>query len=183
MDKGTLYNLALSYLGDRQYKTDAATAAACDGCGAHCVALALDYTPWSFATVSSTLTLTDGAAELPHDCLRLQSVGLKKFALRGRRLTDLTGGDSSSTEITYTTNIWAQNVSVPDNQPTFAEGVALLIASKTAPRLTGNLQLASELEQKAYQALARAKYKDAQSIDSNDQEPDNHSLISTWGTM
>ncbi len=92
MDKGTLYNLALSYLGDRRYKTDAATAAACDGCGAHCVALALDYTPWSFATVSSTLTLTDGAAELPHDCLRLQSVGLKKFALRGRRLTDLTGG-------------------------------------------------------------------------------------------
>ncbi len=172
MDKGSLFNLALSYLGDRYYKEGSNTAPACEAVGQHCVSLAFDYSSWTFATRRVTLDLAGGECELPADCLRLQKVKADGFSLAERVLK--VEGNLKKVELVYTTNRYVQNVSTPEGQPTFDEAVALLIASKLAPRLTSDWRLAQTLEQRAYQKLGEAKYKDAVQVDSNDQKPDNH---------
>ncbi len=173
MDKGDLFNLALSYLGDRAYKAGSPAAIACDAVGQHCIHLALDYARWTFATRRVVLPLVDRACELPTDCLRVQKVELPKFGIYGRTVVDL-HGCNKEVVLVYTSDEMAQTVSVPDNEPMFCEAVALLIAAKVAPRIACDLGIAQALEQRAYQQLAQAKYKDAVQVDSNDQMPENH---------
>ncbi len=173
MDKGDLFNHALSYLGDRSYKAGSPVAKACDAVGQHCIHLALDYSRWTFATKRVVLPLVDHVCELPTDCLRVQNVGLPKFARYGRTVVDIHGCYKEAV-LVYTSDEMAQTVSVPDNEPMFCEAVALLIAAKVAPRIACDLGIAQALEQRAYQQLAQAKYKDAVQVDSNDQKPENH---------
>lgn len=73
--------------------------------------------------------------------------------------------------LSYTSSLLAQSVCLPDDEPLFAEACALLLAARLAPRLTGNFQLAERLEQRGREMLYRAKLKDAQQSDSNDQVP------------
>ncbi len=174
MDKGTLFTLALSYLGERDYVTDTPSAEACEAMAQHVIGLALDFHRWSFAQRRTLLDFSSGEALLPADCLRVLSLGLGRY----ERFNDLIVTDEARADVVlvYESNMMAQAVALPDTEPAFCEGVVLLLASKIAPRVTTNFNLASALEQRAYAALDAARHKDAVQVDSNDQRPDASSV-------
>lgn len=171
MDKGELCNLALSYLGKPGYEEGTPDSKAVAALAQQCVALALDRTTWSFALRRKALLLDEheGRAALPHDCLRLVKVHAPRFELIGREL--YVDGADDAVLVDYVTNEYVSGVFLPDDQPTFCEGVALMLAGKVAPSLTSSFQLAAELESRAAQVLARARLKDARQYASNDQKP------------
>ena len=176
MDKGTLYTLALSMLGDRNYVPGTPEAEACDTHAQQVIGLALEYARWGFATVEWEVELeADGGFRLPDDCQRVQDVGLARWRMKGRRIVAeegyWSGEAGEKVRVSYTSNVLAQSVCLPDYEPQFCEAVATLLAARLAPRLTGNFQLAERLEQRGMEALYRAKLKDAQERDSNDQAP------------
>lgn len=163
-------------LGDRLYVPGSAEALACDAHGQQVLALALDYARWSFATREAVLVLdAEGGAVLPDDCLRIQDCGLPRWRKLGRRVVAAEGFWSGKAgqrvRLSYTGSLLVQSVCLPDDEPLFAEACATLLAARLAPRLTGNFQLAERLEQRGQEALYRAKLKDAQQSDSNDQAP------------
>ncbi len=175
MDKGTLYTLALSMLGDRNYVPGTPEAEACDTQAQHVIGLALEYARWGFATVEREVELDEGGGfRLPDDCQRLQDVGLERWRLKGRRVVAeegfWSGEAGEKVKLSYTSNVLAQSVCLPDYEPQFCEACVSLLAARLAPRLTGNFQLAERLEQRGMEALYRAKLKDAQERDSNDQK-------------
>ncbi len=174
MDKGSLFTLALSYLGERAYVAGTPSAEACDAVAQHVIGMALDFYRWSFAQRRVVLDFSSGEALLPSDCLRVLRLALDRY----ERYDDLIVTDDRRAEVAlvYSSNMMAQAVALPDSQPVFCEGVALLLASKLAPKLTGNFNLASALEQRAYGALDAARHKDAVQVDSNDQRPDVSSV-------
>lgn len=169
MDKGTFYTHALARLGDHNDVAGSDEHTACEMFAQHAIAVCLDYTRWSWATITTTLTLTNGTATLPSDCLRLQTTTLPTYRILGRTLTSDTGETSAT--ITYTTNVYVDTVTLPDYEPTFCEACILMLAAMMAPRLTNNLNLADKLKQEAYARLHAAKVKDARISDSNDQTP------------
>ncbi len=176
MDKGSYYTQALGMLGDRRYVPGTAEAEACDGVGGQVIGIALDYARWSFATRRAELELdSKGEARLPDDCMRVQDCGLARWEKRGRSIYAAEGywsGEAGEKfEITYTSDIWAQAVCLPEKEPLFCEACVMLLAAKIAPRLTSQFDLAVQLEQRGMEMLYRAKLKDAQSTDSKDQEP------------
>ena len=175
MDKGTLYTLALSMLGDRNYVPGTPEAEACDTQAQHVIGLALEYARWGFATVEREVELDEGGGfRLPDDCQRLQDVGLERWRLKGRRVVAeegfWSGEAGEKVKLSYTSNVLAQSVCLQDYEPQFCEACVSLLAARLAPRLTGNFQLAERLEQRGMEALYRAKLKDAQERDSNDQK-------------
>lgn len=169
MDKGTYYTHALARLGDHNDIAGSDEHTACETFAQHAIALCLDYTRWSWATITTTLTLTNGTATLPSDCLRLQTTTLPTYRILGRTISSDTG--ATETTITYVTSAFIDTVSLPDYEPTFCEACILMLAAMIAPRLTNNLNLADKLKQEAYARLHAAKVKDARTSDSNDQLP------------
>lgn len=169
MDKGTFYTHALARLGDHNDVEGSDEHNACEAYAQQAIAVCLDYTRWTWATIRKTLTMQDKSAELPVDCLRLQTVSLPNYEIIGRRI--YSARNEKEAVITYTTSHFIDIVSLPDYEPTFCEACILMLASMIAPRLTDNLTISQRLKQEAYSALRRAKLKDARVSDSNDQTP------------
>lgn len=181
MDKGTYYTHALARLGDHNDVNGSDEHTACEMFAQHAIALCLDYTRWSWATIETTLTLTNGTAQLPPDCLRLHTVSLPTYQIHGRTIhadgattaaSSRHSSNGATADITYTTSTFIDTVSLPDYEPTFCEACILMLAAIMAPRLTNNLNLADKLKQEAYSRLHAAKVKDARISDSNDQTPE-----------
>lgn len=173
MDKGTLYRLAASYLGEYCVKEDTAVHQALNDVAQHAVGLALDYTNWPFALARVTLAPdADGAFPLPADCLEIRECSLSAYEVIGRKLYAKSGMERAMVTLTYKSSVLADTLCLPDYEPFFCEGCALLLASKAAPRITSSLKLAQSLEQEAYAKLYRAKLKIVRSTASNDQEPE-----------
>lgn len=178
-----LFVRALGHLGDRVPGEGSEELAACEAEVAAALGVCLDYTTWSWATREADLELMAGRAELPADCLRLQVVGLDRWRVLAelsevegeqvvrRVLVDETGTGHDAVHVGYTTSFYLDGRRLPELEPTFAEGVALMLAGMVAPRLTDNLKLAWDLKQQAYLQLKRAKLKDARMQGSNDQVP------------
>ena len=169
MDKGTFYTHALARLGDHNDIAGSDEHAACEMFAQHAIALCLDYTRWTWATIETTLTLTNGTAQLPPDCLRLQTTSLPTYQIHGRTIY---AEGATTAIITYVSSTFIDTVSLPDYEPTFCEACILMLAAMMAPRLTNNLNLAEKLKQEAYARLHAAKVKDARISDSNDQTPE-----------
>ncbi len=171
MDKGTFYTHALARLGDHNDVEASDEHNACEMFAQHAIALCLDYSRWSWATIRATVTLHNGAAQLPSDCLRLQTVSLPQYELLGRTIYSSTQSDQP-VQVSYVTSAYIDTVSLPDYEPTFCEACILMLAAMIAPRITNNLNLAATLKQEAYAKLHAAKVKDARANDSNDQTPE-----------
>lgn len=169
MDKGTYYTHALARIGDHNDVEGSDEHAACAAYAQQAIGVCLDFSRWTWATIRKTLPMQENCAELPADCLRLQTVSLSNFEIIGRHIYS-TGNEKELT-ITYTTSHFIDTVSLPDYEPTFCEACILMLAGMIAPRLTDNLSLARQLKEEAYAALRRAKLKDARVSDSNDQTP------------
>ena len=173
MDKGTLYRLAASYLGEYCVKEDTSVYQALNDVVQHALGLALDYTSWPFALARVTLTPdADGAFALPADCLEIRECSLPSYEMIGRKLYARNFMEHARVTLTYKSSVLADTVCLPDYEPFFCEGCVLLLASKAAPRVTSNMKLAQSLEQEAYGKLYRAKLKIVRSTASNDQDPD-----------
>lgn len=168
MDKGTFYTHALARLGDHNDVSGSDEHAACEMFAQHAIALCLDYSRWTWATIRATVPFANGSALLPPDCLRLLSVSLPQFQILGRTLL---AADATEAAITYISSAFIDTVSLPDYEPTFCEACVLMLAAMMAPRLTNNLNLAATLKQEAYAKLHAAKVKDSRVSDSNDQLP------------
>lgn len=169
MDKGTYYMHALARLGDHNDIAGSDEHAACEMFAQHAIAICLDYTRWTWATIATTLTLTNGTAQLPPDCLRLQTTSLPTYQIHGRTIH---AEGATTAIITYVSSTFIDTVSLPDYEPTFCEACILMLAAMMAPRLTNNLNLAEKLKQEAYARLHAASVKDARISDSNDQTPE-----------
>ena len=169
MDKGTFFTHALGRLGDHNDKPGSDEHKACEMFAQHAIAVCLDYSRWSWATLRTTIHFTGGKANLPHDCLRLQSISLTRYDIFGRTIY---AKDATEAEITYVTNSFIDTVSLPDYEPAFCEACILTLAAMMAPRLTSDMNLAAALKQEARAKLHEAKVKDGRAIDSNDQLPE-----------
>lgn len=71
----------------------------------------------------------------------------------------------------YISNALAKAEHLPETQPLFIRGVSLLLAARMAVKITGEPQLALNLEQMAAAALSNALHQDALTQYSNDQHP------------
>lgn len=181
MDKGTLYRLAASYLGECCVKEDTAVYSALNDVAQHAIGLTLDYTNWPFALARVTLTPdADGAYTLPADCLEIRECSLSAYEVIGRKLYAKGFMERAEVTLTYKSSVLADTLCLPDYEPFFCEGCALLLASKAAPRITSNLKLAQGLEQEAYDKLYRAKLKIVRSTASNDQMPETVTSGRRW---
>lgn len=169
MDKGTFYTHALARIGDHNDVEGSDEHIACEAYAQQAIGVCLDYSRWTWATVRKTIPIQDKCAELPVDCLRLQTVSLPNYEIIGRHI--YSARTETEVVITYTTSHFLDVVSLPDYEPTFCEACILMLASMIAPRLTDNLAISQQLKQEAYSALRRAKLKDARISDSNDQTP------------
>lgn len=176
MDRGTLYRLAATYLGEAACEDGTPLRVALEDCVQQAVALALDHTHWDFALERLEVAVEEGAVQLPADCLEVREVqGMDRWRKRGRYLVN-EGEPVKRVVLWYKSNRIAQVVELPDEEPFFCEGVALLLAAKAAMRVTNSFNLAGELEKRAYGALYRAKLKEARQQDSNDQTPNVEAL-------
>lgn len=174
MDKGALFKMAATYLGEAGCVGGSPLEGALEDCVQQAVALALDYTHWDFALERAELPVVKGVVELPPDCLEVRVVeGVQRWRKRGRFLVlqDVLADVLAGVVLWYKSNKLAAGVVLPDAEPFFCEGVALLLAAKAAMRVTSSFNLAGELEKRAYGALYRAKLKEARQGDSNDQLP------------
>lgn len=175
MDKVTFFQQALQTLGDREYKRDTPTGAACDLWFPTVMHEALNYGAWSFATRSvDLLPEKDGTFFLPIDCLRPLKVDTMRYRIDGRRVIVEQPWHSRGDKalfLRYVSNDMAKAERLPENQPLFIRGVSLLLAARMAVKITGDHQLALTLEQMASATLAEALHKDALAQYSNDQHP------------
>lgn len=173
MDRGTWFSLALQRLGNRQYVAGTEEAVACEMQAQHVLAIALNYSRWSFLVKRTELNVVDGTTELPADCMRVLSCSLKSWRVEsGRVLRSLSMPFSGKVELTYCRNDLYSQVALPhdDEHPQFCEACICLLAAALAPRLTGNFQLADRLQMDGMRALAEARLKDAQTGSSADVE-------------
>jgi len=180
MDKGTLMRLAASYLGEAGCVAGTPMEEALEDCVQHAVSLALDYTHWDFALERAELSVVGGVVELPADCMEVRRVeGMERWRKQGRYLVPV---DVVPVEVVlwYKSSRLADTVMLPDDEPFFCEGVALLLAAKAAPRVSSNFNLSAGLEERAYKAFYRAKLKEARQADSNDQKPSTEEL---WASI
>lgn len=167
-DKGSFFTRALAMLGLPPYVAGSEPAKACEDSAQAALALAFEYTAWTFAQRRATL-MTDAAGRvtLPDDCLRLSECSLAEYSLEGREIVSALSGEQRVSLI-YTTDCYVQRVELPPQQPLFAEAAVTLLASMIAPRVTDEVKLGAELRQMAERLLARARLKDAQQV--NNQE-------------
>lgn len=140
----------------------AANAGASDGSGE---VASLSLTALSGGTsVSTVFAPAYGSAfNLPEDCLRLIKIDgediacpRRDFEIQGRYLL-LEEAEAEAPVIHYITNA----PPVPEWPTTFADAVAALLASRIAPKLIQNPQLAQQLAGGHEMALGKARSKDA----------------------
>lgn len=177
MDKVTFFQQTLQTLGDREYKRDTPTGKVCDLWFPSVVIETLNYGAWSFA--SKTVTLQpdhNGHFLLPPDCLRPFKVGLERYRIDGRWVIDEGDTGDTSVELRYISDDIAKTELLPETAPLFIRGTSLLLAARMCVKVTGDANMATQLEQMAYETLAEALHKDALAQYSNDQHPLNDIL-------
>lgn len=175
MDKITFFQQTLQTLGEREYKRDTPSGNACDLWFPSVMHETLNYGAWSFAVKSIDLTAEkDRTYILPEDCLRPLKIDALRYRIDGRRIiieqSWYSRGDKNI-YIRYISNALAKAETLPETQPLFVRGTSLLLAARIATKITGEPQLALNLEQMAAATLADALHKDALSQYSNDQHP------------
>lgn len=169
MDKVTLFEQALQTLGDREYKRDSPTGKTCDLWFPTVMHEALNFGSWSFATKEVTLPPSNqNTFPLPEDCLRPLFIDARHYQIIGRNIQ---AGDTKSLFLRYISNALTKAEHLPETQPLFVHGVCLLLAARIATKITGQPQLALNLEQMAEAALSEALHMDALTQHSNDQHP------------
>jgi hypothetical protein len=177
MNKNALINAAASLLGEANVSggTPTPLGEALEDNVKQAVRLALDYTHWDFALERAVCRVVDGCTEeLPEDCLEVREVeGVSNWRRAGNRIY---ADGVQELAVWYKSSKLAETLNLPDNEPFFCEGCVLMLAAKAAPRVTGNFNLGSQLEKKAYESLYRAKLKEARSADSNDQKPNTENI-------
>lgn len=175
MDKVTFFQQALQTLGDREYKRDTPTGKACDLWFPAVMHESLNYGAWSFATRSADLSpQDDGTYILPEDCLRPLKIDAMRYRIDGQRIIIEQSWYSRGEKnlyIRYISNALAKAEHLPETQPLFVRGTCLLLAARIATKITGEPQLALNLEQMAAATLSDALHKDALAQYSNDQHP------------
>lgn len=174
MDKITLYNQALAYLGDREYYRDTPSGNACDLWYPVVFKECLLYGSWTFATRRASLHPDDGVYTLPYDCVRLLKVSAGRYELRERKIHIEPGWQrpgTSQLEIRYLSDELARAEIIPDDIPVFSRGLVLMLAARMAPKLASSLELSAALEAQARQTLDDALYTDTAQHASNDQHP------------
>ena len=184
MNRTTVYTHALHLLGEVNYKKHTATDGVCAREYPDAVRLANSIANWSFARTKRVLAplsakSTDGvyAYNLPADCLRVLEVRdtatqmkVRHFSIYGRIL-EVDGHSSDNVTLIYTSDLLACREDLPDEAPMFCQYVIYLLAAKIAPAVTGNIQLAAQLNAEATQRMHQALTADRQQARSNDQHP------------
>lgn len=184
MDKATACQHALALLGETNYEKHAAPSSACNLHYPDVLRYANNATHWTFARARRTLTplakpAQDGirAYLLPADCLRIIELRdpathtkIPKWDKYADRI-EIYSPSTDAVELIYTADLIATGSSLPDSAPDFCQYVIHLLAARIAPTITGQIELANVLEQKAALLLSQAIYSDARQTDSNDQSP------------
>lgn len=184
MNRTTVYTHALNLLGEINYKKHTATDGVCVREYPDAVRLANSIANWSFARTKRVLAPlapknADGifAYNLPADCLRVLEVRdtatqikVRYYSIFGRIL-EVYGHSSDNITLVYTSDLLACREDLPDEAPQFCEYVIYLLAAKIAPTVTGNIQLAAQLNAEATQRMHAALTADRQQARSNDQHP------------
>lgn len=183
MDKSTACQHALALLGELNFEKHTAPKSACDMAYADVVRFANNAAHWSFArerrTLSPMATPTGKyrAYLLPADCLKIISLtdtatGTKipNWELYAGRI-EIKSESIDTVDLTYTSDLLAAQQHLPDQAPDFCQYVIHLLAARIAPTITGQIELATHMEQKASYHLAQAIYQDARQHGSNDQAP------------
>lgn len=185
MDKVSVFNAALSLLGDYEYRERAGTQHPCDRWYPHVLRQANSRYNWSFATAEKILkpiahTPTESIFEYPSDCLtytRVTNMDTGNRADRPRRVgRTIHTEPCSSILLSYTSNAIETFQELPDDMPEYQLAVCELLAARIAPTITGNPALSLQFESLAEQHLMQAITRDAQQLASNKQNP----LIGIW---
>lgn len=175
MDKVTFFQQSLQTLGDREYKRDSPIGKACDLWFPSVMHEALNYGAWSFATKTMELPPEeDGTYTLPEDCLRPFKIDALRYRIDGNKIIveqSRNAPGKNTLTLRYISNALAKAEHLPETQPLFIRGVSLLLAARMAVKITGEPQLALNLEQMAAAALSNALHQDALTQYSNDQHP------------
>ncbi|MBR4309951.1 MAG: hypothetical protein IKT79_02885 [Akkermansia sp.] len=180
MDRASVYNAALSMLGDYEYRERAGTQHPCDRWYPLVLRQANARYNWSFAAAQKQLTPIRSNAEhsvfeYPKDCLtytRIINLDTGRRADNPRRLGPFIYTEPcSAILITYTSNRLASMQYLPDDMPEYCLGVIELLAARIAPVITGNPSLSSQFESLAEQHFMQAITRDAQQLASNKQNP------------
>lgn len=184
MNRTTVYTHALHLLGEINYKKHTATDGVCAREYPDAVRLANSIANWSFARSKRVLAplsskTSDGiySYNLPADCLRVLEVRdtatqmkVNRYSIYGRIL-EVDGHPSDNVTLVYTSDLLACREDLPDEAPQFCQYVIYLLAAKIAPTVTGNIQLAAQLNMEATQRMHEALTADRQQARSNDQHP------------
>lgn len=176
MDKTTLFNLALSLIGEARYTEQAGVQHPCELWYPLVMREASVRHNWSFARRLTRLTRqADGTYHLPADCMNIlyfrdatSRSRPSAYTLIGRQVhTDLTG----PVLCVYQTDTVATMQELPDSSPEFCTAVAYLLAARVSRRITGGYESAEFCEQMAEVQFLKAITRDAQAEASNKTDP------------
>lgn len=183
MDKTTLFNLALSLVGESRYVADSGVVSPCELWFPTVLREAGVRHNWSFSRKLITLSRqSDGTYHLPSDCMNIlffrDSDGLPpaRLVVIDRKVhTDMAG---PATLIYQSCNI-IDSQELPDDSPEFCTGVAYLLAARIARTVTGSHDSAEFCESMAEMQFLKAITRDAQQEASNKTDPFNTSSINS----
>lgn len=185
MDKASACQHALALLGEINFEKHSAPDSLCWLLFPDIVRYANNATHWSFARSRRRLSPLAPPSQrsevrafrLPADCLKIISVinpesnsKIPNWDIYSGVL-EVSSSSVDSVELIYTSDLLSSQRDLPDQAPDFCQYVIHMLAARLAPSITGQMELASMLEQKANSILATAIYKDARQTDSADQAP------------
>ncbi|MCH8476373.1 MAG: hypothetical protein LAT56_00310 [Wenzhouxiangella sp.] len=132
---------------------------------------------WSFATVTQELAPADGVAEAPEDMIRVLSISPPTATWRmvGRDIET----NESEPSLTYIRSLVEYDEESGDPvvdawvTPKFQIAVACRLASEIAGKVTGNMQLASQLMQEYMVLVRQARSQDSLGAEGPDDEPED----------
>lgn len=184
MDKSTACQHALALLGETNFEKHTAPKSACDIAYTDVVRYANNAHHWSFARQKRTLTPigADPAAHfknyrIPADCLKIISLTNPETNAKipswqiFSGIIEIPSSSLDTVTLTYTSDLLSAQTDLPEQAPDFCQYVIHLLAARIAPSITGQIEIANLMEQKAAVILAQAIYKDARQSGSNDQAP------------
>lgn len=175
MDKTTVFNLALSLIGESRYVADSGVVNPCELWFPTVLREAGVRHNWTFTRKITTLTRqTDGTYHLPSDCMNIMylrdSSGMRpsRLTVIDRKChTDLSGVAT----LVYQSSSIIDSQELPDDSPEFCTGVAYLLAARIARAVTGTHDSAEFCEQMAEVQFLKAITRDAQQEASNKTDP------------
>lgn len=176
MDKTTLFNMALSLLGESRYVEQAGVQHPCELWYPTVMREAGVRHNWSFSRRITTLDRQpDGTYHLPPDCMNIlffrdasSNARPASVTVTGRKIhTDLRG----KATLVYQTDCVATMQELPNDSPEFCTAVAYLLAARISRRVTGGYESAQFCEEMAEMQFLKAITRDAQQEASNKTDP------------